>query len=529
MSLLACAGDPVQCLTQLEGRAPPKNSLRTVLVLLRVSATLTPLAPFHRRRLNAATVSVSVPVRPSLVFRPSCSPVRVHTLRRCTAPSLHCTAAAQRPGSEPGRIETDKTPNVMLPNMTSSKSSRSSIMPSSLSLSTLRSSTHTTDHDPGSRSASSSISSKGNKLRRKSGIDILSNPSQRTTRSPERQVSPTRKEQAPGEPVPLRALDRKARTWSNRISTFLPSLTTSDTDSQQTGSVRRKPVGSSISSPPPPDSAPPPYYLVDPNSPQSPPRNESTMSPTLSPAMSPDTSSPILPPRPYSGHAQRSSTSSMPPPLIETQIPTSSFSTQQPSHPQIMAPTPPSPEVRRATLLKQEPAARAGTQRSSTSTTDSSPTDNSSVRQGRLQKENTENRSRRNSLQQPKIGQAHADLQTAVSGQPVEQRGRRIASAQTSLSLQDLKPSRISSLPLGASTASPSDGGSQSPSRGRLRRSWLPGGRSRSNSVDVTGKGGQSSSFAWVMSDDTQAEYNPSFLKNGEKVSCMLRMGVFLY
>lgn len=321
-------------------------------------------------------------------------------------------------------------------------------------------------------------------------------------------------------------LDRKARTWSNRISTFLPSLITNDTDSQHTGSVRRKPVSGSISSlPPPPESAPPPYHLVDPHSPQSPARNEPIMNPVMSPTISSSASTPILPSRPDSGHYQRSSLSSMSPPLIETQIPTSSFSGQYPSHPQIMAPTPPSPEIRRATLLKQqEPAARAGTQRSSTSTVESSPTDTSSPRQGKLQKENTENRSRRNSLNQPKIGQAHSDLQTAVSGQPTEQRGRRVASAQTPPLALDPKVSRISSLPLGADKAAPSDGGSQSPSRGRLRRSWLPGGgRSRSNSVEVTGKG-KNSSLAWVLSDDTQAEYNTSFLKNGEKVSRRLQM-----
>lgn len=406
----------------------------------------------------------------------------------------------------------------MLPNMTSSKSSRSSLMPSSLSLSALRSSPHLSqsqsDQDPGSRPAS-----KGNKLRRKSGIDFLSNPSQRVNRSPERQISPTRGEQIQEEPVPPQPLDRKARTWSDRISTFLPSLITNDTDPQQTGSVRRKPVGSSISSAtPPPDSAPPPYRLVDPHSPQSPARNESIMSPTASP--------PVLPPRPESGHVQKSSlSSSMSSPLIETQIPTSSFSTQYPPHPQIMAPTPPSPETRRATLLKQEPAAKTGTQRSSTSTVESSPTDNS-PRQGKLQKENHENRSRRNSLQQPKVGQAHDSLQTAVSGQSPEQRGRRAVSAQSPSAPQDPKVSRISSLPVGTQSAAPrtADGGSQSPSRGRLRRSWLPGGRSRSNSVDVTGKGGKQSSYAW-MADESQAEYNTSFLKNGEKVSSVTQAG----
>ena len=167
--------------------------------------------------------------------------------------------------------------------------------------------------------------------------------------------------------------------------------------------------------------------------------------------------------------------------------------------------------------MKQELAARAGTQRNSTSTVESSPTD-PSPRQGKLQKENHEDRSRRNSLQQPTIGQAHAELQTAVSGSGAEQRGRRVVSAQTPPPEVNTKANRVSSLPLGPLSANRSDGGSQSPSRGRRRRSWLPGGRSRSNSVEVTGKG-QNTSYAWVMSDDTQAEYNPSFLKNGEKVS----------
>ncbi|CCF42301.1 choriogenin Hminor [Colletotrichum higginsianum] len=62
---------------------------------------------------------------------------------------------------------------------------------------------------------------------------------------------------------------------------------------------------------------------------------------------------------------------------------------------------------------------------------------------------------------------------------------------------------------------------SQSPTRderrGRLRRSWLPGGgRSRSNSQDVTAA--SNSSQAWVLSPDTPGEYNTSFLLNAEKV-----------
>ncbi|KAI1339628.1 hypothetical protein F5Y15DRAFT_80162 [Xylariaceae sp. FL0016] len=63
--------------------------------------------------------------------------------------------------------------------------------------------------------------------------------------------------------------------------------------------------------------------------------------------------------------------------------------------------------------------------------------------------------------------------------------------------------------------------GSQSPTRdsgerrGRLRRSWLPGGRSRSQSRDPANKA-KHSSQAWILGQDV--DYNTSFLANGEKV-----------
>ena len=65
-----------------------------------------------------------------------------------------------------------------------------------------------------------------------------------------------------------------------------------------------------------------------------------------------------------------------------------------------------------------------------------------------------------------------------------------------------------------------SSDGNQSPGhgegRGRLRRSWLPGGRSRSNSHDIPRP---ETSGAWIISSENQAEYNPAFLLNGEKVN----------
>lgn len=66
------------------------------------------------------------------------------------------------------------------------------------------------------------------------------------------------------------------------------------------------------------------------------------------------------------------------------------------------------------------------------------------------------------------------------------------------------------------STSTPlSKTSSDGESRGRLRRSWLPGGRSRSASKDLKK---MSASAAWIMSQDNQVDYNTQFLTNGEKV-----------
>lgn len=51
--------------------------------------------------------------------------------------------------------------------------------------------------------------------------------------------------------------------------------------------------------------------------------------------------------------------------------------------------------------------------------------------------------------------------------------------------------------------------------RGRVRRSWLPGGRSRSGSKDLKK---MSASKAWILAPDSQADYNTYFLTNREKV-----------
>ncbi|KAH6608657.1 hypothetical protein Trco_002003 [Trichoderma cornu-damae] len=88
-----------------------------------------------------------------------------------------------------------------------------------------------------------------------------------------------------------------------------------------------------------------------------------------------------------------------------------------------------------------------------------------------------------------------------------EPRGRSV-SARVSSTVVD--GSRLST----SSNLRPVSGISQSPSRRKLRRSWMPG-RSRSSSMDANHA---NSLAAWIMSDDNKAEYNTAFLRSGEKV-----------
>lgn len=63
---------------------------------------------------------------------------------------------------------------------------------------------------------------------------------------------------------------------------------------------------------------------------------------------------------------------------------------------------------------------------------------------------------------------------------------------------------------------SPTRGGGSD--RGIKRMSWLPGGRSRSNSISEPTKEHAPNATAWIMSPESQADYNVGFLLNGEKV-----------
>lgn len=102
---------------------------------------------------------------------------------------------------------------------------------------------------------------------------------------------------------------------------------------------------------------------------------------------------------------------------------------------------------------------------------------------------------------------------------PDDARGRSVSAHVHGTARTSTSGTRVISSPAQPTGMSPSGSAGHSPSRGRLRRSWLPGMRSRSNSIDPTGThGANGKSVAWVMSDGSNAEYNHSFLVNGDKV-----------
>jgi hypothetical protein len=75
---------------------------------------------------------------------------------------------------------------------------------------------------------------------------------------------------------------------------------------------------------------------------------------------------------------------------------------------------------------------------------------------------------------------------------------------------------RAASNPANAVPRSSASSDGESPGPKSKRRSWLPGGRSRSgsNDMDVNTRPG-----AWIITPGGQADYNASILANGEKVS----------
>lgn len=353
--------------------------------------------------------------------------------------------------------------------------------------------------------------------------------------------------------------DDKSKFWNARVSSLMPTLITSATDSYL---IQRKPL--SHDSSPPLDTPPPPPYL------------EHDLKLPLS-AQFDDVNNDNDNDRDYShqhhydgedhedDQSPLSLNESMTPitnrapsiqlPLLQTQIPGGNFWDEGP--PSLSRPLPGLPQE------AQEPAELAATvpvELPVHFSFDQGPSRNSPVsavlppsasspavqidaaRHGstdsgsdasftgrrKLRKESPGSRRRSVSYQQqaasPVSSTAYppsmaSDLTSGATPRTTtinsERRGRS-NSINPALSITDMALKTIPIPPIPAPRAPVSPGGSQSPSRGRNRRSWMPGSRSRSNSVEVSQKTGPQG--AWIMGEDVKTDYNTSFLRNAEKV-----------
>ncbi|GKT55312.1 choriogenin Hminor [Colletotrichum tofieldiae] len=336
----------------------------------------------------------------------------------------------------------------------------------------------------------------------------------------------------PAEPVlaPIRPPNnRKSRSWGNRLSALFPSLILQPTDQPQPQPaqpqlqhqlpIHRKPLPDDSSASSPSDSAPS-YHTSE--NPTVRPVTSSGLglgiaAPTFDSLDPPPPPPPFDAPPPVPGKTAHAPTY---PPTTPSSSTTdhsliSPLQPPSPTTPNMMAaPLPPSeaPPPVPAKLRKEQnlPAPPPVPQTDSVSSRVVSQPETASP--AKLRKEAAEPRKRSSSF-----------LENRKSSFPML--GVRAPSPGP-----DARGRSTSANPPGARTntgssqntlQTPGSNESQSPTRderrGRLRRSWLPGGgRSRSNSQDVTAAG--KNSQAWVLSPDTPGEYNTSFLLNAEKV-----------
>ncbi|KAK1993735.1 choriogenin Hminor [Colletotrichum falcatum] len=341
----------------------------------------------------------------------------------------------------------------------------------------------------------------------------------------------------PAEPVlaPSRPLNkRKSRSWGNRLSSLFPSLIVQSTDQPQTQPqaaqpqpqpqqhlpIQRKPLPDHPSAESPSDS--PPSYTTD--SPAVSPVTSSLLglgitAPTLDSLDPPPPPPPSDAPPPVPGkiaHAPTyplaiSSRSAIQQPLISPPEPPSPTSPNM-----VAAPAPPSeapPPV--PTKLRKDknlplpppvPQTDLASPRVVSQPETASPT--------KLRKGGVEPRKRSSSFLESRNRVSSFPMLGVRAPSPGPDARGRSTSANPPAARTDTGSSQTT-------LQNPRSNESQSPPRderrGRLRRSWLPGGgRSRSNSQDVTAAA--KNTQAWVLSSDTPGEYNTSFLLNAEKV-----------
>ncbi|KAJ6790383.1 hypothetical protein PWT90_04221 [Aphanocladium album] len=325
------------------------------------------------------------------------------------------------------------------------------------------------------------------------------------------------KEPLPPSP-PSNITNNKPRKWGERLSSLLPMLTSSATDSSSTN-ITRKPITLSVHGKVSPTSTlpPPPYKEYD--SKHSPP-----IDPLDTPATT-DSEKGTSPPSLTGGEFLLSSSNMLPSdqadltqsatmPILQTEIPHSALGIDE--QPQIASVT---GSIAQSGSEAQISAMQDAVPKPPASRNGSTDEGLGDLRGARKLRKNSASpkRPRANSYQAgPSI--PVPGIKPSSTMPLAEIRGRSVSSHPT-LSVPDIgAPPAMPPPPIPRPSSrgvSPKSGG-QSPNRGRIRKSWMPGGRSRSNSIEVSSP--QAKMQAWIMTEENTSEYNPSFLKNAEKV-----------
>lgn len=474
--------------------------------------------------------------------------------------------------------------------MTSSKSFRATLLPSSFSRSSTRS------HQNGS--SDSKATSDSDSSRRKTPPEPLA-PAVKPADGPQKSLEPVVERRDDTE-RPVSRRNQKSKPWSTRISSLIPSLTL-QTDHRPM-SIQRKPVGAFAppNEPPPPPPPPPSFdapLFEDPRLPE--PLNAPYMAAPLdAPPPPPPGPPPPIPQQPLYSVAESTSPSSVagdsstvfesaqsdtsslpypqhsppqppqskvysapdpetpavssqisllvmqqsdiispidnsiPPPHINDPIPPSpsvysapdtpqvdsdvpvpplpalggfDFETHLQSKPVIMDPIPPSPEPARTTFTIAE--ALEENVAANPDLADINRTSGEGAESSVARQRSKSYSERKDSLPPLQV------LKSRSTAPLPEPRGRSVSARVNSTIMEGSRMSMSTS----TTNLRPISSINQSPTRRKLRRSWMPG-RSRSSSMDANHANKMA---AWVMSDGSKAEYNTAFLTNGEKVNCL--------
>lgn len=404
--------------------------------------------------------------------------------------------------------------------MTSSKSLRADTLPSSISLSP-----PPKQQLPPTPTESESPTKLPH--RRKPSFDFFPKRTRGSPRRTSHAVKPGIEYDLPNKPLPLppspprNITNTKPRKWGDRLSSLLPVLTSSSATDSSSANVQRKPVSLSVSGKVSPTETPPPPYK----------EYDSKHSPPIDPLDTPaatdsdrGSSPPFLSGSEFllsSDHTSSSDQTALPHaatmPILRTEIPHSALGIDE--QPQIASVTGSIARSGSETQLSpmhelppQTPASRNG----------STDEGNGDLRGPRkLRKSSVSPKRPRANSYQPGPSIPVPGI-TASSTMPLaELRGRSVSSHPT-LSVTEISapPSMPPPpIPRPSSRGVSPKSASQSPNRNRIRKSWMPGGRSRSNSVEVSSPIAKMQ--AWIMTEESTSEYNPSFLKNAEKVNSL--------